>query len=82
MSSERLETKTTINRRVIGYIVVVISEFAKAYNISIREAANYLNRFKGIDFLSEHYEAEHLLSIDDCIDDVARVCQNNGGYII
>ncbi len=71
-----------INKRVIGYIVAVISEFAKTYNKTIREASNYLNRFKGLEFLSEHYDAEHLLSLDDSVQDLARVCYNNGGGVL
>ena len=71
-----------IDRRVIGYVVAVISEFAKAYNMTIREASNYLNRYKGLEFPTEHYEAEHLLSIDDSVQDLARVCYNNGGGVL
>lgn len=71
-----------IDKRVIGYVVAVISEFAKAYNMTIREASNYLNRYRGIEFLTEHYEAEHLLSIDDGVLDLAQVCYNNGGGIL
>ena len=41
----------------------------------------YLIRFNGIDFLTEHYEAEHLLSLDDAIQDLTQVCLNNGGGI-
>lgn len=61
--------------------VAVINEFAKTYHISVREANNYLIRFNGIDFLTEHYEAEHLLSLDDAIQDLTQVCLNNGGGI-
>ncbi|MEG1904519.1 MAG: DUF3791 domain-containing protein [Bacteroidales bacterium] len=70
-----------IDKRVIGYIVVVISEFAKTYDMTIREASNYLNRYKGFDFLTEHYEVEHLLSLEDCIQDLTRICYNNGGAL-
>ncbi|MDD4405510.1 MAG: DUF3791 domain-containing protein [Parabacteroides sp.] len=75
-------TNRNIDKRVIGYIIAVISEFAKANNMTIREASNYLNRYKGLEFLTEHYEAEHLLSLDDCVQDLVRVCQNNGGGVL
>ena len=68
-------------KNVIVYIVAVINEFAKTYHISVREANNYLIRFNGIDFLTEHYEAEYLLSLDDAIQDLTQVCLNNGGGI-
>ncbi len=70
-----------IDRNVIAYVVAAISEFARIYGITVRESGNYLIRFKGIDFLTEHYEAEHLLSFEDCVQDLARVCLNNGGEI-
>lgn len=81
-ASIKLTGSNRINLRVIGYIVAVINEFARAYNITVREASNYLSRYKGIDFLTEHYEAEHLLSIEDSVQDLARVCYNNGGGLL
>ncbi|HJC52083.1 MAG TPA: DUF3791 domain-containing protein [Candidatus Alistipes merdavium] len=70
---------TGINKKLIGYVVANISEFAKKYDLTIREASNYLNLHKGLSFLEQHYDAEHLLSIDDSVEDLARVCYNNGG---
>ena len=80
-ASIKLVSETKSDKRVIGYVVAVISEFARAYNMPIREASNYLNRYRGIDFLTDHYEAEHLLSIEDSVEDLARVCYNNGGGV-
>lgn len=80
-ASIKLVSETKSDKRVIGYVVAVISEFARAYNMTIREASNYLNRYRGIDFLTEHYEAEHLLSLEDSVEDLARVCYNNGGGV-
>lgn len=80
-ASVSFKKEQKIDRKVIGYIVAAINEFATAYNMSIREAGNYLLRYKGIDFLAEHYEAEHLLSFDDSVQDLTRVCLNNGGGV-
>ena len=76
-----LENKQKVDKNVIAYIVSAISEFAKSHHLSVREASNYLIRFKGIDFITEHYDAEHLLSFDDCVQDLTQVCLNNGGGI-
>ena len=76
-----LQKAQTIDKNMISYVVAAISEFAKAHHLSIREANNYLIRFKGIDFLTEHYDAEHLLSFDDSVQDLTQVCLNNGGGI-
>lgn len=76
-----LKNEPEIDKNVIAYIVTTISEFAKNHHLSVREASNYLIRFKGIDFLTEHYDAEHLLSFDDSVQDLTQVCLNNGGGI-
>ncbi|MBP9018283.1 MAG: DUF3791 domain-containing protein [Bacteroidales bacterium] len=76
-----LKDEPEIDKNVIAYIVAAISEFAKSHHLSVREASNYLIRFKGIDFLTEHYYVEHLLSFDDSVQDLTQVCLNNGGGI-
>lgn len=69
------------DKNTIDYVMTAIIEFAKRHGLTIREASNYLNRFKGIDFLTEFYDVEHTLSFNDCVDDLTLVCQNNGGAI-
>ena len=69
------------DKNIIDYVMTAIIEFAKKYGLTIREASNYLNRFKGIDFLTEFYDVEHTLSFNDCVDDLTVVCQNNGGEV-
>lgn len=69
------------DKEIIDYVMTAIIEFAKKYGLTIREASNYLNRFKGIDFLTEFYDVEHTLSFNDCVDDLTVVCQNNGGEV-
>lgn len=80
-TSISLHPAIQINHRVIGYIVANIWEFASTHGLTVREASNYLNRYKGLDFLSEHFEAEHLLSLRDSVQDLTQVCFNNGGGI-
>ena len=65
----------------IAWTVAAISEFAKAKAISEKQAFNYLRQFKGMDFLQNHYGAEHLLSFDDTVDDLTAICLRNGGHI-
>lgn len=76
-----LQNTQTIDKNVIAYVVAAISEFAKTHHISVREANNYLIRFKGLDFLTEHYDVEHLFSFEDSVQDLTQVCLNNGGGI-
>ena len=67
----------TVNQ--IYYIVAWINECAARWGISSAEAYRYLHEHGGIAFLIDCYEAEHQLSIDDAVDDLALVCRNNGG---
>jgi len=69
------------DKRVVGYVIACINAFAKQFNMSVKAAVNYLNRFEGVNFLINHYDAQHLLSIDDTVQDLAIVCENNGGGV-
>ena len=71
-----------IDKHIIGYVVAAINEFAKTHKLTVRDASNYLARHKGLDFLIEHYEAEHLLSFENCVEDLTLICCNNGGEIL
>ena len=65
----------------ISYAVACISNFANAHNLSKKEAFFYLYDNKAIDFLKEHYDIEHTLSLEDAVDDMAEICRQNGGTI-
>lgn len=65
----------------IEYTVMCISEFAQRYALHPRQSYAYLKRHGGIEFLKECYDAEHLLSIEDAIDDLTVICRRNGGQI-
>ncbi len=64
--------------------MTAIIEFSKRHRLTIREASNYLNRFKGIAFLTEFYDVEHTLSFNDCEEGLTVVCQKMEGqsYVI
>lgn len=67
--------------KIINYIVICISEFAKQKSISTKDAYNYLKKYKGLEFLDECYEAEHTLSLNDAVEDLTIICKRNGGNI-
>lgn len=71
----------TKQRKEINYAVACVSEFANRYNLSTKEAFQYLYKYKGIEFLKENYEIEHTLSLDDALDDLFIICKNNGGTL-
>jgi len=57
----------------LNFTIALISEFSKRFN--------YINRFKGMQFLRKHYQSLHTQSFDDAIDDILTVCQHNGGKL-
>ena len=68
-------------RNKIEYIVVCISEFANRYALTFRQSYNYLDFYKGIDFLDRCYEAEPQFSIEDAVDDLSEYCRRHGGAL-
>ena len=63
------------------YIVLCIKEFAKTKRMSLKDAYDYLSQYKGIEFLDKHYEAEHLLGVNEAIEDLLIICKKEGGSL-
>ncbi|MBR3497331.1 MAG: DUF3791 domain-containing protein [Prevotella sp.] len=64
------------------YIVIFISEFARRYGLSAAQAYRYLNRYKAINFLDEHYNVAHTQSFEDMEQNMAGYCQRQGGALV
>lgn len=65
----------------VTYMIYCINAFAERYRLSAKQAFAYLQRFKGLTFLDECYEAEHQLSLSDAVDDLSIICKRNGGVL-
>jgi hypothetical protein len=65
----------------IYYYVMCVGAFAESKNLTPKDAFNYLEKYKGMEFLVDCYEAEHTLSVDDAVDDLTVVCKKNGGTV-
>lgn len=65
----------------IPYTNACIRAFGRRFNLPAKEAFKYLLDYKGMAFLIDYYETEHLQSIDDAVDDLIICCQNNGGIL-
>lgn len=76
-----LKPDTAISTDIIHHIVMSMGMFARQYNLTKKEACNYLSRFKGLRFSIDNYEAEHQLSLQECVDDMYAVCKRNGGVV-
>ncbi len=69
------------NKYKIPYINMCVRLFAKRFKLSLQNAASYLCQFKGISFLDEFYATEHLLPVEEILDDLVVICKRNGGFI-
>ena len=65
----------------IPFINACIRAFAKRVELPVKNGFQYLERFKGITFLVGYYPTLHLQSIEDTVDDLIKICNNNGGQI-
>lgn len=68
-------------KRKINFTIACVNEFARKYNLCVKEAFQYLYEFKGIEFIKENYEIEHTLSLDNVVEDIGILCRRNGGMI-
>lgn len=68
-------------RKQLNYTIACIHEFARKKRMTQQDAFRYLDQYQGISFLSEHYEIEHTLSLEDALCDLEKVCRNNGGKL-
>lgn len=69
------------NKSFTSFIISVIGYFAKLQNISFESAHQYLKNFNGLDYLKQYFEIERTLSYSDIAQNLATVCENNGGSI-
>lgn len=61
-----------------GFVIYLISEFAKKFGIHPTQAYQYIKRHKGLEHLYKHYNVLHTFSFEDSVDCIYQVCQNNG----
>jgi hypothetical protein len=72
-------SKNTLDK--INYFVALITEFATAHQISTSQAYEYLQRYKGLDFVDRFYDVEHTFSFDNTVEDLTAYCKRMGGTL-
>ena len=73
-------SKSVIDR--INYLVALITEFAAAHHISTSQAYEYLQKYKGLDFVEKYYDVEHTFSFDNTVEDLTAYCKRMGGALV
>lgn len=72
---------SAIAKKQLDYLMIFIKMFADSVSMSEKQAFNYLDRHKGIEFVRNHYDVIHTLDFDYAIEDIRKVCRANGGRI-
>ena len=65
----------------IPFLTACIQAFGRRYDMTRQAAFRYLHEHKGLAFLIEFYDVEHLQSMDETIDDLLIICQKTGGTL-
>ncbi len=73
--------KDMADKYQIPFINACIRALAKRVGLPVKSAFQYLDRFKGMEFLVDFYPTLHLQSLDDTVDDLIVMCKKNGGTL-
>lgn len=65
----------------IPFLTACIQAFGQRFSMTRQAAFRYLKENKGLAFLIEFYDVEHLQSMEETIDDLIIICQKNGGML-
>ncbi len=64
------------------WTLIFLWEFGKKYGLTMRQAFNYLKRYKGIAFIEKHYNYVHTQSFTSMVDDIAEYCHRQGRALL
>ncbi len=68
-------------RDIFEYIIALVNEFAKRFDLSDRQAYNYIKHHKGVDFIEKNYGIIHTLDFNEAVESVAAYCRRSGGKL-
>ena len=68
-------------RDKIQYVVALIAEFAKKYEMSDALAMRYLQHFNALELCEKHYDFMHTQSFASTVNDLAAYCKRMGGEL-
>ena len=66
----------------LEWTVIFVLEFGRKYGLTMKQAFNYLSRFKGIDFIDRNYAYVHTQSFTSMVKDIAEYCHRHGGALV
>ena len=70
------------NHDKLEWTLIFSLEFGRRYGLTLKQAFNYLKRYKGIEFIDQHYDYVHTQSFQSMIADIAEYCHRKGGQLV
>lgn len=68
-------------RDIFEYIIALVNEFGSKYNLSDKQAFNYIRCHDGLTFIEQNYGIIHTLDFNEAVDSVATYCRRSGGLL-
>ena len=69
------------SRDIMEYIIALVNEFAKKFNLSDKQAFNYIRNHQGVTFIEDNYGIIHTLDFQEAVESVALFCRKTGGML-
>lgn len=66
----------------LEWTVIFVLEFGRQHGLTMKQAFNYLSRFKGIEFIDRNYDYVHTQSFASIVDDLTEYCHRKGGALV
>ena len=63
------------------YIIALVNEFAKKFNLSDKQAFNHIRNHQGVTFIADNYGIIHTLDFQEAVESVALFCRKTGGLL-
>lgn len=73
-------TEANIKDRA-DWTLIFLWEFGKKYDLSMKQAFNYLKRYKAFSFIEKNYDYVHTQSFASMVNDMAEYCHRHGGAL-
>ncbi len=64
------------------WTLIFLWEFGKKYGLNLRQAFNYMKRYKAIAFIEKNYDYVHTQSFSSVVNDMVEYCHRHGGQLV
>ena len=70
------------NHDKLEWTLIFALEFGRHFGLTVKQAFNYLSRYKAIEFIDRHYAYCHTQSFQSMVSEMADYCRRKGGRLV